>query len=187
MVTKRWAKPTIVGSQVTLQPFSPDHLPAIWEMINDPEGNDLTATDEVFSFAQVEQWYGTRNDADERLDLAIIENATGEWAGEVVLNEYQTKNDEREEAEQASFRISLRGPAWFGRGLGTEATDLIVAHGFDHVGLDRIVLEVLARNPRARRAYEKAGFHVTGTKAEDGEDWIEMAIERTGPGGGGAG
>jgi RimJ/RimL family protein N-acetyltransferase len=179
MVTGRWAKPVIVGQLVTLGPFVPEHIDAIWEMVNDPEGNDLTATDEVFTFEQIEQWYRTRNDADGRLDLAITENATGEWAGEVVLNEYEP------EAARASFRISLRGPAWFGRGLGTEATDLIVGHGFEQVGLRQIVLEVLARNPRARRAYEKAGFVVTDTSMEDGEDWVHMAIDRPGPPGSG--
>lgn len=170
MLDSRWSKPTIIGELVTLRPFVPEDIGPIWEMINDPEGNDLTATDEAFDFGQIEAWYGGRNDAADRLDLAIVEKATGAWAGEVVLNEYQP------ETEEASFRISLRGPAWFGRGLGTEATNLIVAHGFDHVGLRRITLEVLARNPRAQQAYLKAGFERTGESFEDGEDWVHMAI-----------
>lgn len=167
----RWSKPTIAGELITLRPFVPEDIEPIWEMINDPEGNDLTATDETFELEQIEAWYGRRNDAVDRLDLAIVENETGAWAGEVVLNEYQPKSNE------ASFRISLRGPAWFGRGLGTEATSLIVAHGFGHIGLGRITLEVLARNPRAQQAYIKAGFERTGESFEDGEDWMHMAIE----------
>ena len=171
MVTGRWAKPTIVGELVTVRPFLDEDIDAIWEMMQDPEGNDLTATDEVFDFDQIAEWYRTRNDADGRLDLAIVENATGQWAGEVALNEYD------EEAESCSFRTSLRGPAWFGRGLGTEATTLILNHGFDQVGLRTITLEVLARNPRAKRAYEKAGFRETRRFEEDGEDWVEMQID----------
>lgn len=172
MVSTRWAKPTIVGDLITLRPFLAEDIGAAWEMVNDPEGNDLTATEEAFEYEQIESWYRGRNDADDRLDLAIVENATGDWAGEVVLNEYS------EQTEEASFRISLRGPPWFGRGLGTEATELIIGHGFDHVGLKRITLEVLARNPRAQRAYEKAGFVKTGDSFEDGEDWVHMAIDR---------
>ena len=113
-----------------------------------------------------------RGDQDERLDLTIVENVTGEVAGEAVLNEYDAAHD------AANFRIGLRGPAWYGRGLGSEATRLIVDHGLDTIGLARITLSVLARNPRAQRAYEKAGFHVTGAEHEDGEEWVLMAIER---------
>jgi RimJ/RimL family protein N-acetyltransferase len=145
---------------------------AIWESLHDPEGNDLTQTTAKFEYDDIVAWCSTRADQDERLDLTIVENATGEVAGEAVLNDYDPAHD------SANFRIGLRGPAWYGRGLGTEATRLIVDHGLDTIGLARITLSVLARNPRAQRAYEKAGFHVSGAEHEDGEDWVLMAIER---------
>jgi RimJ/RimL family protein N-acetyltransferase len=166
----RWSKPTLIGELVTLRPVTVDDTAAMWEMINDPEGNGLTATSATFTYEQIRDWCARRSDADERLDLAIVENATGEYAGEAVLNEYDA------EGETANFRIALRGPAWYGRGLGTEATRLIVEHGLGTIGLRRITLSVLARNPRAVRAYEKAWFHRTGEFVEDGEPWIGMAI-----------
>jgi RimJ/RimL family protein N-acetyltransferase len=112
----------------------------------------------------------TRADEDERLDLAIVENATGEYAGEAVLNEYDA------ERNSAKFRIALRGPAWYGRGLGTEATRLIVDHGLRTIGLRAVTLSVLAVNPRAIRAYEKVRFRRTGETIEDGKAWVEMEI-----------
>ncbi len=166
----RWSKPTLIGELVTLRPMAVDDADAVWEMVNDPEGNDLTATSATFTDEQIREWCAGRSGADERLDLAIVENATGEFAGEAVLNEYAAA------AETANFRIALRGPAWYGRGLGTEATRLIVEHGLHTVGLRSITLSVLARNPRAVRAYEKAGFHRTGETVEDGEAWVHMAI-----------
>lgn len=48
----------------------------------------------------------------------------------------------------------------------------------DRLGLDQITLEVLARNPRAERTYEKVGFVGTAEITADGEDWIHMAITR---------
>lgn len=171
-VTGRWAKPTIVGEKVTLRPILASDVAAMWEAVNDPEGNELTATTATFTREQIEEWCATRADQDERLDLAIVENATGEYAGEVVLNEYDAATD------SANFRIGLRGPAWYGRGLGSEATRLIVEHGLREVGLAQITLGVLARNPRARRAYRHAGFHETGRWTEDGEEWVGMAIRR---------
>jgi RimJ/RimL family protein N-acetyltransferase len=153
-----------------LRPVTADDADAMWEMVNVPEGNDLSATSATFTYLQIQEWCAGRSDADERLDLAIVENDTGEYAGEAVLNEYDA------DGETANFRIALRGPAWYGRGLGTEATRLIVAHGLHTIGLRSITLSVLARNPRAVRTYEKAGFHRSGEAIEDGEAWVHMAI-----------
>ncbi len=175
MVVDRWAKPTLVGELVTLRPFIPEDVDGAWEMVNDPIGNELTATTAAFTRAKIDDWYATRNAQDGRLDLAIEENLTGEFAGEVVLNEYDA------EQESANFRIVLRGPQWFGRRLGGEATRLIIGHGLETIGLREITLGVLARNPRARRAYERVGFTTTSEYREDGEDWISMSISALPP------
>jgi RimJ/RimL family protein N-acetyltransferase len=169
-VRGRWHKPTLVGTLVTLRPVSVDDAEAMWEMVNNPEGNDLTATTASFTFGQIREWCATRGDQDERLDLAIVENASGLYAGEAVLNEYEA------DSESANFRIALRGPAWYGRGLGSEATRLIVDHGLGVIRLNTITLSVLACNPRALRAYEKAGFRRTHETTEAGVAWVHMEI-----------
>ena len=168
----RWENPTLVGELVTLRPYRADDAEAAWEMVRDAETSDLTATTASFTFEQIASWCESRNDQDERLDLVIVDNATGAFAGEVVLNEYDPVGN------RVNFRISLRGPAWFGRGLGTEATTLLVCYAFSHLGLATIDLAVLARNTRAIRAYEKAGFQRVGAQLEDGENWVVMAIDR---------
>jgi len=172
-VTGRWRTPVIVGERVTLRPITVADAGAMWEEVTDPEGHDLTATTATFTRDQVEAWCAVRESQDDRLDLAIVDRETGEYAGEVVLNEHDA------ETGSANFRIALRGPAWWGRGLGSEATRLVVDHGLRTVGLERITLGVLARNPRARRVYEKAGFRTTQTYVEDGEDWVEMEVRRS--------
>ena len=169
--TDRWAKPTIVGSLVTLRPIADQDAEAMFEAVNDPESNDLTATEETFTYEQICDWCATRGSQDGRLDLAIVENVSGEYAGEVVLNSYDP------DTESTNFRIALRGPAWFGRGLGSEATALLLQHAFAGIGLRQVTLAVLARNPRARRTYEKAGFRTRRAYVEDGQDWLEMIVD----------
>jgi RimJ/RimL family protein N-acetyltransferase len=44
------------------------------------------------------------------------------------------------------------------QGYGTEAVRLLIKHGFNSLNLNRIFLRVFENNPRAIRAYEKAGF-----------------------------
>ena len=152
--------------------------PALADTLRLSEPVASTATTETFTFDQIADWYSSRPHQPHRLDLAIIENATGQFAGEVVLTESDAG------PAQASFRISLRGPAWYGRGLGSEATALIVRHGFDVMELEQIDLEVLERNPRAHHVYEKVGFVETGRFEEEDERWVTMVItpDRAGSG-----
>jgi len=165
-----WEKPTLAGTLVTLRPYGLADADAAWEMVNDPEGRALTGTTAVFTREQIDTWVASRADAPERLDLVIVENATGEFAGEAVLNEFDA------EVASANFRIVLRGAPWFGRGLGSEATELMVAHAFGELGLRRLTLDVRADNPRAIRAYEKAGFVESGRFEEDGVLWVDMEL-----------
>lgn len=167
------AKPTIPGSLVTLRPVTVEDVPDLMEMLADPEGNRLTATRATFSREQLERWYGTRGEQTDRVDFAVVENSTGRYVGEVVLNELDEDN------RACGFRISLLGPRVFGRGYGTEATRLALSHAFDTVGVHRVELDVYAFNPRARRVYEKAGFVLEGTKRDallwDGQ-WVDCHV-----------
>jgi RimJ/RimL family protein N-acetyltransferase len=175
-------KPTLEGELAVLRPFTKADLPAIREALLDPEARVLTGSvhDEAAAHARespdeeklLRDWYLTRNDQPDRLDLAVADKATGACVGEVVLNQWDPGN------ESCNFRI-LIGPRGRDRGLGSEATRLIVGYGFERLGLHRISLEVYAFNPRARRAYEKAGFRVEGVLRESlryNGAWIDATV-----------
>jgi len=175
-------KPTLTGDLVVLRPFRPDQIPGMRAAMADPETRILTGSvhDEATAHAPVSDedvkfaldWFGTRNDQPDRLDLAITDRATGECYGEAVLNQWDPGN------QSCNFRI-LIGPGGRGRGLGTEATRLIVGYGFEHLGLHRVSLEVYNFNPRARHVYEKAGFRAEGVLRESlryDEQWIDATV-----------
>ncbi|MFD0274021.1 GNAT family N-acetyltransferase [Kitasatospora sp. NPDC127111] len=167
-------KPTLTGERVVLRPVrTADALAA---SAADPEADRLTGTHGTFSLETLERWYGSRAEHPDRLDLAVVERTAGVCVGEVVLSGLDVHN------RSCSFRISLFERRFFGQGLGTEASRLILGHAFDTVGLHRIELEVFAFNPRARHVYEKIGFVHEGTRRDalcwNGE-WIDghtMAI-----------
>ena len=50
-----WAKPTLVGSLVTLRPYAPADGDGAWEMVQDPEGQDLTGTTATFTREQIQE------------------------------------------------------------------------------------------------------------------------------------
>lgn len=171
-------KPTLTGEKVLLRPFIAADIPALRAAMQDPEVLRLTGSvhDDNEEYgrdpARDEQFRQWRNAQSDRLDLAVIDYATGQCIGEVVLNEWDEGN------RSCNFRTML-GPAGRDRGLGTEALSMIVGYGFERLGLHRISLEVYAFNPRARHVYEKAGFIAEGVLREalrfNGE-WIDATV-----------
>ena len=158
-------KPTINGRLVTLRPFRDGDTEQMVQVLSDPEVRRLTGSVASSAEAQrpqplddrVRDWYATRNDQPDRLDLAVEDTASGTLVGEVVLNEVDL------EALTCNLRV-LVGPRGRDRGLGTEAVELATTYGLEALGLRRITLEVFDFNPRARRVYEKVGYVLTGVR-----------------------
>ncbi|SEF15604.1 GNAT family N-acetyltransferase [Jiangella alba] len=147
--------PTLTGPRIRLVPLGPEHAEAVFTSLQEPESNRLTGTHQTFTRAAIDAYCASRADQDDRLDWAIEDVATGQYAGGVSVNEVDADN------ETAGFRIDLV-ESHRGRGLGPEAIELMLAHLFDEVGVYRVGLEVYAFNPRAQRSYEKVGFVVEG-------------------------
>lgn len=167
------AKPVLTGERTVLRPFTADDAEAMWEIIADPEVVRFTFEPSTeLTLDRLRSHYGVRAAGPDRLDLAVTDSATGELLGEVVL--YQVDRH----ARSCTFR-TLIGPRGRGRGIGTEATRLIVGHAFEQLGLHRVQLEVYGDNARALRVYEKAGFVVEGVRREaalrDGE-WVDEVV-----------
>lgn len=178
-------KPELTGELVVLRPFDlAQDAPAIRDWLTDPEVARFTAGtpkttpspawDEEAEL-RMREWYGSRGHQSDRLDLAVIDQAGGGCVGEAVLNEWSRAN------RSCNFRIALTA-AGRDRGLGSEAARLTVGYGFERLGLNRISLSVFDHNPRGRRAYEKVGFVLEGTRREVlryGDGWVDdhvMAI-----------
>ncbi|KPI27183.1 GCN5-related N-acetyltransferase [Actinobacteria bacterium OK074] len=169
-------KPLLTGEKTLLRPFTEADADGMWAIVQDPEVRRFTfepATE--LTLERLRSWYGSRAGQSDRLDLAVVDRASGELVGEVVLHEWDPA------ARSCTFR-TLLGPRGRGRGIGTEATRLVVGYGFGQLGLHRVQLAVWGHNRRALRVYEKAGFVVEGVRREvqvrDGAwaDEVVMAV-----------
>lgn len=147
---------TLRGPRVTLRPLDERDVADLWRAVQDPEQRRLTGTHRVFTEAETAEWCRTRGDAEGRYDWAV--EADGGWVGECALNDIDTDN------QVGSYRIAL--DRRLGEGLGTAATDAVVAFAFGELGLHRVELEVFAFNERAQKSYAKSGFVVEGVKRE---------------------
>jgi RimJ/RimL family protein N-acetyltransferase len=162
-------KPFIVGEKIILRPFKDGDFPYIEECLKDPEVIKLTGSSSDFDRESIIHWYKTRNEQTDRLDLAIVDQCQDISVGEVVVNLYDEQN------HSMNFRI-LIGPRGRNRGLGTEATQLIIDYVFKNTKLNQITLSVFDFNPRAKFVYEKVGFVIDSIDENELEfegEWID--------------
>ena len=153
-------KPTLHGRLVTLRPFRDGDAEVMAQILSDPEVRRLTGSVESTAEAERPQplddrlrdWYATRNDQADRLDLAIEDAASGTLVGEVVLNEVDLDGADLQPAGARRPRGARPGA----RHRGGRPGD-----GLRHRAprdCAAITLEVFEFNPRARRVYEKVGY-----------------------------
>lgn len=169
------------GDKIILRPWRKSDADPLWDSIHNEEFNKLTGTHDSFTREQIDTYVDNQIAAagsQDRGTFIIALPDTDEAIGEVVINEVDHDN------HSGNIRIGMFSDEHVGKGYGTEAMRLMVGYGFDYLNLHRIELGVYAFNPRAIRAYEKAGFVKEGVRRDalcwNGEyyDSIDMSILR---------
>jgi RimJ/RimL family protein N-acetyltransferase len=161
--------PSLHSDQVMLTQLEDIYFEDYCKLIADPISQHWTVTTATFSDEQLLAWLRSRPGQLERLDWAILNSETGEFLGEIVLNELDAQ------AKSMNLRIALLS-ARLGQGVGTKAVKLVIDYGFQVLGLSRITLDVWSKNQRAIRVYEKVGFAQSSTIYEDGKEFLVMQI-----------
>ena len=104
--------------------------------------------------------------------MAIHERPTDRLIGTCAFSQLDGDNG------SALYHITIGEKEVWGRGFGTEATQLMLDHAFSRLGLHRVGLSVFSFNERAIRSYEKVGFVVEGRARDaiyrDGRYWDEI-------------
>lgn len=152
-----WHPPQIAGRSVALRRPAPDDLDAVVRWYRDPEVARLTRYQtRPMSQADVERFFRMRLLAPDALAYSIAELPDWDLIGFTTFSSLDGDN------ASVMFHITIGERDAWGRGLGTEATQLMLGHAFERLGLHRVGLTVFSYNTRAIRAYEKAGFRLEG-------------------------
>jgi RimJ/RimL family protein N-acetyltransferase len=101
-------------------------------------------------------WFESVRNRPDVVIFAIRRLADKELIGSCQLRDI----DHRHSTAELQIRIGALDDR--GKGYGTEAVRLLLAHAFRDIGLARVQLHVFATNHRAIRAYEKAGLRQEG-------------------------
>ena len=159
--------PNLTSDDLLLTQLDESYFPEYCKLIADPISQYWTVTSATFSDEQLMSWLKSRPGQTNRLDWAIVDKATNQLLGEIVLNELEPS------AKSMNLRIALLS-ANLGKGIGTQAVKLVVDFGFHVLNLREIRLDVWSENLRAIRVYQKVGFVSQAKIVEDGKEFLVM-------------
>ena len=153
---------TIQGERVVLRPATPEDEPQIleWLLHSDvtpsvlgpplfPERPLPTPEDSAITFAP-HYFDGTAPE----LGQCFLILVDGTPVGQVCNNDVH----EQDGWKQVELDIWMGSEERCGKGYGTDALNSFCRHLHERFGVERFMVQPSARNPRAIRAYEKAGF-----------------------------
>lgn len=129
----------------------------IWELTGSKPDTDITPEIETTWIKDV------INRVDEKR-FAICIADTNEYVGNVQLTGINNK--------KAEFHIFIGETQFWGKGIGENATKLVLEYGFSKIDLLEIFLTVNEQNLKAIKIYKKLSFMEIGLKL----NMIEMSI-----------
>ncbi len=94
------------------------------------------------------------------LFLAVRAAGTDKHIGNIKLH----RIDHRHKSGEMSIMIGDK--SFWGKGIATEAIELLSVYAFDVLGLHKLTAECYAVNMGSREAFEKAGFSLEGTRQQ---------------------
>lgn len=161
------------GERVQIAAMTEDDQSQFQKWLADnKELREIIADPNAPSIEDQMKWFERSKQSDRKL-FSIFTNE-GELIGNGGFVDVDNKRRE------AQFRITIGNPDFWGKGYGTEATTLLLGHGHEDLGFQRIYLHVLPENERAIRTYEKVGFQkVKDYVAPSGSKKILMEIVYT--------
>lgn len=148
----------LAGKQIRLRPLKREDLDVHYlGWLNDPEVNDYLEVG-IFPYTmdELQDFYDNLVGSRNQVVLAIVESKSDQHIGNVKLGPINWIH------RKATFSILIGDKSFWGKGIGTEATRLVVEYGFYRLNLRKIDLGVYAEHKAAVRAYEKVGFRVEG-------------------------
>lgn len=176
---EHWQPAEIRGRNLVLRRPRPEDLPAVMRWYTDPEIAALTRYQtRPMAAADVQRFFEQRLLAPDALAYSIWELPDRRLIGFTTFSSLDADNS------SVLFHITIGERDAWNRGLGTQASRLMLDHAFDRLDLHRVGLTVFSFNERAIRAYEKAGFRIEGRLRQsvmrDGRwcDEVQMGILR---------
>lgn len=151
------------ASEIALVPLGEEHLERWRSWINDEEIAGLLDRNMQPVAADEHREFFRRNVVDNPCAawFAIVEQRDARHVGNVWLWNIDRRH------KKAEVRIVVGERDRWSTGLGRNALAKITDYGHRVLGLHKLYAYVMERNPRARAAFERAGYTVEATLEEE--------------------
>jgi len=156
------------GERVSLRTIEEDDLPFLHEHVNDPSVWRAIGRSRPVNGEAEREFFEEVVCGDGSVDLLIA--AEEEPIGTVGLD----LGDRAAGTAELGYWVA---PDHRREGYGTEATELVVAYGFDQLGLHRIAARVFEFNEASIRLLERVGFTHEGVHRDD--EFVDGAYRDT--------
>lgn len=146
--------PVLETERLVLRAIVPEDAPEIFEMMRDVRvtqyvgRHPMTSMDEAIQ--RVERFQTTYAEQ-EGIAWAITPRGEQQLIGTCVLWNFIREHDRAE----IGYVLS---PAWWGKGVATEAASALLTFGFTEMGLHSVEAQIAPDNAASRRVLEKLGF-----------------------------
>lgn len=151
--------PILETARLTLRPITMRDLDDLQRLIyGDVEATKYLPTRKPWPIGETQalvSWWVGQWQARNFGVWAVIETATGEFLGDCGLMYMPSVTHTIE------LMYAFGKSAW-GKGYATESAQAAIRHGFDEIGLERIVALAEPENVGSRRVMEKIGMHFDG-------------------------
>lgn len=149
----------IVGEKILLRPIDMNDINTLFKIHNDIKFKKLAMFHPFpVTFGQDKKWVDdiTSDTSNKSIYFAIEEKGTKLFAGYASLRNINWVN------RNCYFGIVIV-PDLQGKGIGKEATQLIINYAIKNINLKKIQLEVISENQNAIKLYKDSGFIEEGT------------------------
>ncbi|MFF3664980.1 GNAT family N-acetyltransferase [Microtetraspora malaysiensis] len=152
----------LTGERVHLRALEPADSEPMWRWYHDPEVGRWMETAPPISLAQnMKRGEERPRNTFEQMLLAVETLDERKFIGYAALGD---TNFVSGEITLESFALGERDH--WGAGYATDALRVICRYAFEEIGLNRVMLWVVAENAAAVRLYERVGFVVEGRRRE---------------------
>jgi len=160
-------RPRLESERLLLRPFDLDDAANVRELAGHRDVASTTLfVPHPYEDGMAEQWISThqpRFELGELSNFAITLKSEQALIGVIDL----TIESEHQRAELGYWI----GRQYWGQGYCTEAAQLVLQHGFDDLGLNRIAAHHMSRNPASGRVLKKIGMQHEGHLKQHVKKW----------------
>jgi RimJ/RimL family protein N-acetyltransferase len=163
----------MTDARVRLVPLAETHLDATFQWVNDPAMMRLLGRVARVESDEHRRWFEQLQQRTDCRYYSVETSDAGRHVGNVWLWDINPAD------RKAEVRILFGDDESRGRGYGSEAIRLLADLAFDTMDLRRLCAYVFSINPRAKKAFERAGFTAEGLLRQDrrvGDEYVDVYV-----------